>query len=162
MVRIFVISDTHFHHENIYKFVTQDGATRVRPEFASAGEGDTEMVRRWNATVGDEDHVYHLGDVTMGNNLSLIKELRGHKRLLLGNHDKCDVRRYRDAGFQKVMSYRRFDGFILSHIPLHPDGLGKLINIHGHIHERHPYNERYRNVSVERINYTPVLLESLK
>lgn len=159
--RIFVISDTHFHHENIYHF-TRDGIARVRPEFTHAPEADAEMVRRWNATVTPEDHVYHLGDVTMGNNLSLIRLLNGHKRLVLGNHDKCDVRAYREAGFQKVMAYRVFDRqFVLSHVPLHPESVGKQINVHGHIHEREPFGPQYRNVSVERIGYVPVLLASL-
>lgn len=160
-MRIFVISDTHFFHENIYKFVTLDGVTRVRPEFANSTEADAEMVLRWNATVKDEDHVWHLGDVTMGNNLSIIRHLKGHKRLILGNHDKCDVRKYREAGFEKVQAYRMCDRWgVLSHVPLHPDSLGDRINIHGHIHERPPYGPNYRNVSVERINYTPVLLDS--
>jgi calcineurin-like phosphoesterase family protein len=162
-MRIFVISDTHFHHENIYKF-TDDSGLRVRKEFENAQEGDREMVLRWNSVVTPDDHVWHLGDVTMGNNLSLIPHLNGHKRLILGNHDRCDVRKYREVGFQKVQSYRFCDRWaILSHIPLHPNSLyGGRINIHGHTHATPPYSEQYRNVSVERINYTPVLLESLR
>jgi calcineurin-like phosphoesterase family protein len=35
------------------------------------------------------------------------------------------------------------------------------VNVHGHIHQNEPYGPQYRNVSVERINYTPVPLESL-
>jgi calcineurin-like phosphoesterase family protein len=159
--RIFVISDTHFGHENMYKFVTFDGTQRIRPEFTSAAEADRFMVERWNATVLPEDHVWHLGDVTMGRDLSIIKELSGQKRLILGNHDKCDVRKYRDAGFQKVQGYSWRDRWaILSHVPIHPESLGNKINIHGHIHERPSFGMQYKNVSVERINYTPVLLNS--
>jgi calcineurin-like phosphoesterase family protein len=162
-MRIFVISDTHFHHENMYKFTREDGITRVRAEFASADEADRAMVQRWNAVVNIEDHVWHLGDVTVGNNLTLVRHLNGHKRLLLGNHDRCDVRQYRDAGFQKVQSYRFCDRWgILSHIPLAKESLGDRINIHGHIHERAEYGPQYRNVSVERINYTPVLLDEVR
>lgn len=162
MVRIFVISDTHFGHENIYKFTGEDGK-RIRQEFADAKEGDAEMIRRWNEIVTDQDHVWHLGDFTMGNNLWTVKLLKGHKRLILGNHDKCDVRAYREAGFQKVQGYKWHEKFILSHVPIHPEGLyGGRINVHGHIHEKPPYDERYRNVSVERIDYRPVLLDSLK
>lgn len=160
-MKIYVISDTHFHHENMYKFVTFDGVTRVRPQFQSAKEADEEMVRRWNAVVNHDDHVWHLGDVTMGKDLSLIHALSGMKRLVLGNHDTCDVRAYREAGFQKVMAYRQYRGVILSHIPLHPESLGTKINVHGHIHERPAYGKQYRNVSVEQIDYTPVLLDSL-
>lgn len=162
-MKIFVISDTHFGHENMYRFVGFDGVTRVRPEFDSAISADAEMILRWNAVVTPQDHVYHLGDVTMGNNLSMIKHLNGHKRLVLGNHDKCDVRAYRDAGFQKVMASRQFDRWcVLTHIPIHPESLGAKLNIHGHIHERPAYGPQYRNVSVEQINYTPVELESFR
>ena len=164
MARIWVISDTHFGHENMYKFVCADGVTRVRPEFASSLESDAEMVRRWNAVVRPEDHVYHLGDVCMdtARHLAVVKHLLGHKRLVLGNHDKGKMTEYLAAGFQKVFGYRQFDGFILSHIPLHPLSLGTRINVHGHLHQHPPYDKQYRNVSVERINYTPVLLESLR
>lgn len=147
----------------MYHFTGLDG-TRVRKDFQNAVEGDRAMIERWNATVTPEDHVWHLGDVTMGNNLSIIKELNGHKRLILGNHDRCDVRQYREAGFQKVQGYRFCDRWaIMSHIPLHPESLGKgRINIHGHIHERPAFGPQYRNVCVEQTNYTPVLLESLR
>jgi calcineurin-like phosphoesterase family protein len=147
----------------MYRFVTFDGVTRVRPQFANATEADKEMILRWNSVITDQDHVWHLGDVTMGTNLSIIKELKGHKRLILGNHDKCDVRQYREAGFQKVQGYRWCDRWaIMSHVPIHPESLGDKLNIHGHIHERPVFGPQYRNVSVEQINYTPVLLDSLK
>jgi calcineurin-like phosphoesterase family protein len=162
-VRIFVISDTHFHHQNMYKFTTFGGVERVRKEFENAQEADKEMIRRWNEVVTPQDHVWHLGDVTMGNNLSIIKLLNGHKRLLLGNHDRCTPQQYKEAGFQKIQSYRFCDRWgIMSHIPIHPESLGDRINIHGHIHERASFGPQYRNVSVEQTNYTPVLLESLK
>lgn len=162
-MRIFVISDTHFGHENMYKFTTFDGVTRVRSEFASADEGDREMIARWNAVVTIEDHIWHLGDVAFTKQgLGLIRHLNGHKRLILGNHDKFDVRLYREVGFQKVQGYRMCDRTgILSHIPIHPESLGKRINVHGHIHDRPAFGPQYRNVSVEQINYTPVLLEAL-
>jgi len=163
-MKIYVISDTHFGHENIYKFTTEDKVTRVRPEFSNSIEGDAEMVRRWNAIVTPQDHVYHLGDVCMNTakHLALVKYLLGHKRLIWGNHDKGKPSEYQAAGFQKIMGYRWINDFILSHVPLHPSSLGNRINVHGHIHERAPFGEQYRNVSVERINYTPVLLESLR
>lgn len=168
-MRIFVISDTHFGHDNMYKFVTFDGVTRVRKEFSSAAEADRAMVERWNAVVRPEDHVWHLGDVTMQRTkeqlpgiVELITSLFGHKRLILGNHDYFDFADYKAMGFQKIKAYEWKGEFILSHVPLHPEGLWNKINVHGHIHERQAYNEKYRNVSVEQINYTPILLDSLR
>ena len=163
-VKHFIISDTHHCHDNIYKFVSFDGVTRVRKEWDTAAEADREMVERWNAVVSPEDHVYHLGDVGFGAGVHrIVAQLNGHKRLVLGNHDKDDVRNYRAMGFQKVMGchqYRR--GLWFTHVPMHPLSLGEGgINIHGHIHERPAYGPQYRNVSVERIDYRPQLIEEV-
>lgn len=162
--RIFLISDTHFGHEGIYHFTTFSGVTRIRKEFLNASEGDAAMVERWNATVTPQDHVYHLGDVGWAPHVpELVKALNGHKRLILGNHDRADVREYRAMGFQKVMGCHQFRrGLWFTHIPMHENGLlADGLSIHGHIHEREPYGPRYRNVSVECIHYTPQLLEAV-
>lgn len=167
---IYVVSDTHFGHQNMYKFTYTDAdgiERRVREEFANAEEGDAAMIERWNSVVKPEDHVYHLGDVAMRRpDLErVVPRLNGHKRLILGNHDKEDVNHYRKLGFQKVYGSRRIDDFLLTHIPVHPNSLGEssrpLINVHGHIHKHKEYGPQYRNVSVERINYTPVPLHEL-
>lgn len=192
MARIFVVSDTHFFHHNMYGFLRADG-TKVRPLWDNASDADREMVERWNSVVTPEDHIYHLGDVTMLRSsadiarfIAFIHTLNGHKRLILGNHDHFPVQVYREAGFQKIKGSHRIDRWaMLTHIPVHPDNLPRDgVNIHGHIHERlvmrlagpsmdcgvpnwppmtaREPDPRYRNVSVEQINYTPVLLESLK
>lgn len=162
--RIFLISDTHFGHDRIYTFTTQTGS-RVRPMWDKAELADQEMILRWNSVVTVQDHVYHLGDVGWGANLAgIVASLNGHKRLVLGNHDRDDVRAYREMGFQKVMGCHQFQrGIWFTHIPMHPDSMfsEKAVNIHGHIHEKPPYSTKYRNVSVERINYTPMLLDEV-
>lgn len=167
MTRIWLISDTHFGHENIYKFVSFDGVTRVRQRFDSAKDADSFMLDRWNDLVRPEDHIYHLGDVAMNFSpwVETIKKLPGHKRLILGNHDKGRPRQYIDAGFEKIMGSRYWDRkvAILSHIPLHPDslGFGSALNIHGHIHDRKLSDPRYVNVCVEHTDYEPILLEQV-
>lgn len=135
---------------------------------------DQHMVERWNDTVSDEDIVYHLGDVYFGEGHKVLPFLRGRKRLILGNHDngKCQkLQKY----FQKILLWRMFPeyGVLLTHVPAHPSAFEykKLRNIHGHIHQNTTMmlNEdgtqspdpRYINVSVEKINYTPVDLEKL-
>jgi calcineurin-like phosphoesterase family protein len=117
--RILVISDTHFGHENIYSFVDSQGR-RIRHEFKNSFEGDYEMVRRWKSVVRPDDHVYHLGDYAMNHTkyLYLLRELPGHKRLILGNHDHWRVRDYMEAGFEKVYSSRLIGQYLLTHIPV--------------------------------------------
>lgn len=168
---IFLISDTHFQHENIYKFVGLDGITRIRSQFANATEGDEYMIDRWNTVVSPEDHVWHLGDVSMGRTadqqatfIRTIRSLHGHKRLVLGNHDYFPMHVYAAAGIQMIVSYHRHAGLVYSHVPLHPMSVesNKIIaNIHGHIHERPSPPGKYVNVSVERIHYTPIPLDEV-
>jgi calcineurin-like phosphoesterase family protein len=162
--KIWLISDTHFGHENMYKFTTMGGVSRVRSRFDSSAEGDDYMMSMWSGLVKPEDHIYHLGDVAMSMRgwVERIKSLPGHKRLILGNHDKDKITTYLNAGFEKIMSYRYWDHkAILSHVPIHPDSLGSRLNIHGHIHEREPFGPLYRNVSVEQTDYAPVELDRI-
>lgn len=169
--RIWLISDTHFGHENMYRFTTSDGVTRVRARFNSATEGDTYMIDRWNSTVSPTDHVYHIGDVAVGRPswsrdrfVKFIRNLHGHKRLVLGNHDRLNIRSYIDAGFQKIVGMHRLFDCWLTHAPVHEMQLGEKVlgNIHGHIHYRDSPPGRYFNASVERIDYTPVDFELVR
>ena len=176
MHTIFVISDTHFSHTNIWKkFVLSDGSP-ARP-FTSDEDMNETMVERWNKTVREQDLVYHLGDVTMwrqdtGGWMSrLLSRLHGHKRIVLGNHDSMPTEWYYQC-FEKVFGSRVLENILFTHIPVHTQSLGRfLANVHGHLHhnqvmlgsaESHTPDSRYINVSVERINYTPVSLDELK
>lgn len=167
MSKIYVISDTHFDHENILKFLDKDG-NKFRGElFQNAKEMNEAIIRNWNNIVKPEDHVYHLGDVYFGSSEradNILSRLVGKKRLILGNHDdgKDPVLQ---KHFQKILMWRKWPEFncILSHCPLHISSLyGKtLFNVHGHIHEKVIKHNSYINVSVEQIGYTPILLETL-
>lgn len=160
MSNFFVISDSHFSHELMIK---------IRG-FASAKDMDDLLVTNWNKVVRPPDHVYHLGDVAMKKQfLNIVRKLNGHKRLVMGNHDIFEVKDYMNAGFQKVMGMRIIEGFILTHIPIHPHSLGRFHrNIHGHLHAQAVVTEdnnpdpRYFSVCCERIDYTPISLEEIK
>jgi len=178
MANIFVISDTHFGHENMLRFKRADGSP-LR-DFPSVEAMDAHMVERWNATVRPSDHVYHLGDVTMGSPQqcrAILQQLQGKLRLVRGNHDiRGKTRDYLEF-FAEVHAVRVLDNILFSHIPVHPACLGRFAaNVHGHIHANAaPPAELvasydgspsrlvpYVNVSVEAIDYTPVSLEDLK
>lgn len=155
MANIFVISDTHFGHANIIEYCG-------RP-FRTADEMDATMEANWNAVVKPQDHVYHLGDVAMNRrSLEIVKRLHGHKRLVFGNHDIFDWKDYIAAGFQKLMGMRVLDGVLLTHVPIHPQSLGRFIgNVHGHVHNNDTLSHPYVNVSVEVIAYRPMPLEEI-
>jgi calcineurin-like phosphoesterase family protein len=166
MAQIWLISDTHFGHANILNFVRNDG-TKLR-NFSSVEEMDEYMVARWNAVVSPQHHVWHLGDVAMSpKSIEICSRLNGHKRLILGNHDE-DNMKYYTPYFKKICSSHRIDTLLLTHIPIHPEGLGKKLtaNVHGHVHNNVPalhYGPLYFNVSVEVLDdYAPIALEDLQ
>ena len=161
MANIFVISDTHFGHAGILTFL-QDNGSHLR-SFGSAEEMDQFMVDRWNSVVRPQDHVYHLGDVAMKkDSIETVSRCNGHKRLVRGNHDVFRTKEYLKY-FDEIYGIRVLDGMIFTHIPIHPESLGRFkANVHGHIHASPSYGEKYFNVSVEVVNYTPISLEDLK
>jgi calcineurin-like phosphoesterase family protein len=163
MVKIYVISDTHFGHENSIKWLDSNG-NKLRP-FNTIDELNNTIITNWNNTVTEQDHVYHLGDVVINKKyLELVKQLKGHKRLVSGNHEIFSTQLYINCGFKEIYGVRVFPGLkcILSHIPIHPDCIKEgWINCTGHLHSNTLADRRYINVSVEQINYTPVLLEDI-
>ena len=172
MTNIWVISDTHFGHHNILRFTDHNGELIRGKLFKTIEEHDETIVENWNKTVRPQDHVYHLGDVVIKRqNLSIIKRLNGHKRLVRGNHDVAKTREFIEAGFDEIYGVRVWPkhNLIFSHVPLHPSSLSSRNwkNVHGHLHENDVYkmendvyiiDDRYQNVSCEKINYTPLLL----
>ena len=168
MSNIYVISDTHFHHENIIKYCD-------RP-FLFMSEMDGVMVDRWNDTVvNDDDIVIHCGDFALGN-ADIIKRyancLKGHKILIRGNHDRKGIGFFESCGFEVIrQNYYTLgiinDGqlhkYIFSHAPMDNNLIPEdTLNIHGHIHN-YPLNEKFNKdnhkcVSVECIGYRPLKL----
>lgn len=167
--KVYLISDLHFGHRKMYEqpFTRKDGS-RLRL-WPTAEQADQEMVRRWNAVVRPDDKVYVLGDLAMtASALETVGELNGTKVLVAGNHESLNVKKYVPY-FKDIRSYWRLDQFLLSHMPVHPDCLGKNIgNIHGHLHYhvvRLPggaVDPRYLNVSVEHTDYAPIDFETVK
>jgi calcineurin-like phosphoesterase family protein len=169
MANTFLISDTHFGHANICKFLNSDGS-KVRP-WDHVEEMDETMIQNWNKVVKPEDKVYHLGDVVINRKyLKTLYRLNGDKVLIKGNHDIFHLSDYVDH-FRDIRAYHVFGGekMILSHIPIHVESLGRFhVNIHGHLHGNivkdkfGKADHRYFSVCVEQINYAPIALEDVK
>lgn len=151
MVDIWFISDTHFGHENIIKYCN-------RP-FNNAAEMDEFMIQEWNKLVKTGDHVYHLGDVMMGDKEklgSMLRRLNGKLRLCAGNHDNLKSPYLMDR-FEKVMLWRNWKeiGVTFAHIPMDADQLPYGVQAHGHIHNKTKEGP-YINICVEHTGYKPV------
>jgi len=175
MPAVFLVSDTHFGHAGVCRFMRNDGVTKLRP-WDDPAEMDEEMIRRWNERVRPNDKVYHLGDVVINRkSLATLARLNGDKVLIRGNHDIFRDDEYR-AYFRELRAYHVMNGMILSHIPIHPESLGRFgTNIHGHLHANRVMKEvydptydyksvidtRYHCVCVEQTDFAPILFEDV-
>lgn len=167
MSKTWVYSDPHFYHRNIVTFTNYDGSP-LRP-WDDADVMTEEMIEFYNELVDDADRVYILGDVAFSpaNMERSVGRLKGRKVLVPGNHDPTKMRRYFGL-FDDVRGYVVKKGYIMSHIPLHPDCMGRWkLNIHGHLHNNQIVDRadcvdtRYRCVCVERTNFRPILLDKI-
>ena len=171
MSRTWVYSDPHFYHKNIVKFTNYDG-TKLRP-WDDVETMTEEMIEWYNELVSAEDRVYILGDVafTTTNIISTVGRMNGRKVLVPGNHEPKKMKKYIDL-FDDVRGYVQRNGFIMSHIPIHPGSLGRWgLNIHGHTHNNtvkafsgpdlEYEDNRYYCACVERTNFRPKLLDEI-
>lgn len=160
----YIISDTHFGDPNIIFYEN-------RP-FNSVKEMNETIIKNWNKTIAKEDIVFFLGDVAVGYNSyllkELIKDLSGYKILIMGNHDKkYSPETWKKIGFSEICKYPIIynEFYIFSHEPLYLNKNMPYRNVHGHLHSNMIQNKDsrlYYNVSVEQINYTPINFEVIQ
>jgi len=173
MPSVFLVSDTHFGHAGVCRFLREDG-TKLRP-WNDPDEMDEVMIAAWNDRVRPNDKVYHLGDVVINRRaLKTLARLNGDKVLIRGNHDIFRDDEYREY-FRELRAYHVMNGMILSHIPIHPESLGRFgVNIHGHLHANRVMkplatsgrtdviDPRYHCVCVEQTpDFAPILFEDV-
>lgn len=162
MANIWLTSDSHFGHHSMACVFTLPDGSKCRP-FDSPQHQDEVLLAKWNAVVRPQDKVYHLGDVclTVDTLDRVMPRLHGHKRLVRGNHDTLQTRKYLQY-FDEVYATRVLDRMVLSHIPIHPESLGRFhANFHGHTHSV-CYPFPYINLCVEQTDYAPVAFEDVK
>jgi len=155
---IYLISDTHFNHKNIIKYAN-------RP-FDTIEKMNEAMIKKWNKTVSNKDTIYHLGDFAFGNKeqiIEIVGRLNGRKILIKGNHCKKSSKWYIECGFDVALDCGVIldEYYLLTHRPIE-DISDPYYNISGHTHLINSKNSRVYNVSVEQINYTPILLDKVK
>jgi calcineurin-like phosphoesterase family protein len=179
MHNAFLIADPHFSHEGVCRFLRDDGS-KLRP-WDTAAEMDEAMIENWNKVVRSVDKVYVCGDLVMKakKQISIMNRLNGKKVLIKGNHDIGELKVYLPY-FYDIRAFHVLDNFCITHIPIHPDCLGRFRgNIHGHIHQRTVMKDekilvsgmnmitriadpRYFCISAEQINYTPIEWNDLR
>jgi len=136
MTNVFFTADTHFGHARTL-------ALSRRP-YASVAEMDAALIDKWNAVVGDDDEVYHLGDVADIAHTDVgdcLTRLRGRLHLVLGNNDDRD-KLAATGRFASVCEMRELviDGqaLFLCHYPLRdwPHAKRGAWHLFGHVHGR--------------------------
>lgn len=166
---IFFTSDTHFGHANIIKYCN-------RP-FKDVNDMTEQLIANWNAVVGPNDTVWHLGDFAFeGKHMSkrqildVLGRLNGGKRLVFGNHDKRLRAWYNDCGLischQGDIHFKFRDSdlhYRLSHRPTPKEFPVDYINLHGHTHYVGNISEADSyDVGVDANGYAPVSLEEIE
>ncbi|MBV8915765.1 MAG: metallophosphoesterase [Acetobacteraceae bacterium] len=159
---VFFTADTHFGH---------GGALGLyRRPFRSVAEMDAAMVHRWNAVVGAQDEVWHLGDFALRRSAQdmavLLDRLHGQKHLLTGNNDGPTTTAL--PGWASVQPYAELEldgiGLVLCHYPFRTwRNMGRgWLNLHGHSHGRLAPMARQADVGVDAWDFQPVTLEQVR
>ena len=162
MPKTFIISDTHFGHNNIIRFCK-------RP-FIDSDVMDEALIDNWNRVVSKEDTVYVLGDFCYKSRYSLeyyCTQLNGTKHLIIGNHDNFQRTEYERffASQQHIAQvlYKK-QQIVMCHYPILTwNGRAHgFMHCYGHVHGAVlPIMDRQLayNVSPEVNNYTPIDLD---
>jgi calcineurin-like phosphoesterase family protein len=158
-VTVFFTADTHFGDHRTINI--------SRRPFANTAEADEALVARWNAVVGVDDIVWHLGDVARrpGDVAGLLARLNGVKHLVRGNNDPEAT--VAADGWASVGDYVELDldgrRLVLCHYPFRSwNGQHRgALNLHGHSHGRLKPMPRQFDVGVDNHGFTPVTLDAL-
>ncbi|MDX7953650.1 metallophosphoesterase [Lichenihabitans sp. Uapishka_5] len=158
----FFTSDTHFGDMRILRI-------DKRP-FKSLAEHDAALVANWNALVGPDDTVWHLGDFALGPPdaavAALLDGLNGTKHLIVGNNDGPGT--LQAPAWASVSHYAEITegdtGLILCHYAFRTwNAMGRgTLNLHGHSHGLLKTAPKQYDVGVDVWAFHPVTLEQIR
>ena len=168
---IFFSSDYHFGHDKEFLW----GPRGLPSMFANSQA----IVGNHNAMVKDEDDVYVLGDLMLGDNeygLQMIKSLKGKLHIILGNHDTdTRIKLYEqlpnvvEITYAKVIKIGK-QHYYLSHYPTMTANYddkpyhNHMINLYGHTHQQTNFynnNPFMYHVGVDSHDCYPVSIEQI-
>ncbi len=162
---VFFTADTHFGDRHILR---QRGGV-----FATIEAHDDALIACWNAVVGRDDDIWHLGDFAGASRercRAIFDALHGRKRLVRGNHDTnrvlelpwaeppVDTLRWTAAG-PDGEELRLF----LAHYPHRSwPGLWRgTRHLYGHTHARIADTTRASDVGVDAWEFAPTSLPAI-
>lgn len=155
---LFFTADTHFGDHRTINI--------QRRPFATVAAMDEAIVAGWNAVVGPQDEVWHLGDVARrAEDVPALARLDGAKHLVRGNNDShatgeapgwATVQDYAEPtvdGILLVLCHYRFRSWNGQH--------RRSVNLHGHSHGRLKPIPRQYDVGVNARDFRLVTLQAL-
>ncbi len=162
-------SDDHFGHE-----ATLGPHLGLNRPFATIEAHDEALIARWNAAVGPNDVVWHLGDFCHrcpeDRARAIFARLRGRQRFLVrGNHNRIGARLPWD-GISDVarvlvpLSDGTVQGCWCSHwaYRVWPRQNRGDIHLYGHSHGRLPGTAASTDVGVDCFDFRPVTLDEIR
>ncbi len=164
-MNVFFTADTHFGDAHILRW----RGTR----YPTIAAHDAALVERWNAAVGPDDTVWHVGDFAAHAPRAYCAEvfarLNGIKRLVLGNHD---TRRVTALPWAEVVPSVRLtlpgpEGaecrlFLAHYAHRAWPGLWRgTRHLYGHTHASLPDTQRSCDVGVDAWDDAPVALPAI-
>lgn len=170
----FFTSDTHFGHANIINLC-------CRP-FEDVEEMNSELIKNWNKVVPEDGIVFHLGDFALGGSElwnHILSSLNGQIYLILGNHDRKNLRAGYMDKFVEVTPQMQIEiednSIYLNHYPFlcYGGSYRKVWQLFGHVHTGpkssgldisrlgvlFPYQY---DVGVDNNNYAPISYNQVK
>lgn len=173
---IYYISDTHLGDLRVFNKC-------ARP-FMNLKEMEEEIKLKWNSIVREDDNVYVLGDLAEDDYVKVIdifKTFKGHKHLIVGNHDLKMLEQIKMSGIFESIDYiklidDRGRKVCLCHYPLMDwmEFSRGGYHIFGHIHNKTAKNnpsyaqikDFYKdklgfNASVDVTGFKPVTLDEM-
>ena len=164
MSEIWFTADQHFGHENIIDYCQRPWQGNNRCQIM-----DKDLVEYWNNSVGENDTVYHLGDLSIKGKSwdpyyeKLISKLKGNIHLILGNHDIFDPKFYVKKGIISVhYPYLKVEEFYCVHDPALSRTDKNSQFLCGHIHDLFLKSDNCLNVGVDVHHYVPINIENVR
>lgn len=165
----YFLSDTHFDETRI----TPAFNPFFRP-FTSVEEQNEFMVRQINETIGEDDELYHIGDVSVSiEGIAFMDRIKCKNRtLILGNYDVDKPEKmpllheaFNGRVFDSMLDV--FDGVTvyLNHYPVngvkHSAAIPHALSIVGHIHGLWKVQPNMINVGVDAWHFRPVSMTQI-
>lgn len=172
MGKIYFTSDLHFGHDRGFIYEPRG--------YKSVDEMNKIQIEKFNSIVTDEDDVYILGDLVLGDidkGIECLKQLKGKIHVARGNHDSDRrIQIYKDLGFDVdfnqwaiMLKYKKCH-FYCSHFPTITPNLEQetmtqtTLCLYGHTHQQSNFyqdNPYIYHVGVDSHDGYPVDIDTI-